>query len=374
MIKSKFNSVKLFNHTIPLLLTIIIMELITIEISLAPIYKTTAYHIIWLFLQLVPGFALAYLSDRNKRKKILIISQCLGIIGIILLAKFGFNPWVLAFVAITFNPTPIARAAFIDNYPQHSILKLISITFLAQWIPWTFINYIPKIDYTIVLYILLAVQSLNTVLSFLFFKDKYDYVNHDEKHPYPWEILIRKKAILYTIVAFILAELTFYLVWLFLENHPRMHSWLSITTLATLIGICIALLYKHIPHMSIITLLYGIGAGFMLVSFVICLSYPSSSCDNRLINSIINYSVVGGIYLPFVADAVITMSGEKHKAIGAAFIELGGAIATILSPLICIMINLNSNRLLLIIAIIYILAMFSQRHAEKIVRSKNLLG
>jgi MFS family permease len=350
-------------HAIPSLVAISLVEIVNVQVYLhGPVSKGVAMLVIWLTLQMIPGFLFGYISDRYYRKKMLVVSQALGVLAGLFLYIFGYEIWVLVLIALTFNPMPVARAAFLDNYPQHSTLRLVAITFLAQYLPWAFYNYIGQFHYQKVILWTLVVLALNTILTVFWFKDTYDKQKKSESG---FEIAKSNRPVIYTLIAFTLSELTFYLLWVYLEYDPQNSFWLSIMTYATLIGILIAMLYTRLPHISTITLFYGIGAGITFISFLRCLaSHPA--CNDTFISAMSHYSVIGGIYLPFATIAVINMLGPRHKALGSASIEFGDTIASFVAPLINILVNESILNISMIITILYILATFAQRRAENL--------
>lgn len=349
-------------QAIPSLIAIGLLETVNIQVYQHGIVaKSQLFLLGWLILQMIPGFVFGYISDRHFRKKALVISQLLGFVGGTLLAIFGFETWILVLISLTFNPMPVARAAFLDNFPKHSMLQIISITLLAQYIPWAFFDYLNQFHYQSVVFCILIVILINIFFTIIFFKDNYDKgVNNRES----LFTIVYKLPILLTLVAFILSEATFYLLWAFLETSSIFRSVQSLTDYGTLVGISLAMLYNRLPHISIISLFYHIGAGTMLIVFFRCL-LTSASCEDLFVNAMSHYSVVGGLYLPFVTVTVIHMFGSKHKATGAASIEFGDTIAAALSPLVGFLLSGKIIGLVLTTVILYVCAAFIQSKSEK---------
>lgn len=348
---------------IPSLISIILVELVSIEFYLnGPVKENSSYLVLWITLQLIPGFFFGYISDLNFRKATLVICQLLGIVGGLILSLFGFELWVLVLIGLTFNPLPIARAALLDHFPHHSTVKLVAITFLAQYIPWAFYGYLTNTPYTTVIYWIIGVMTLNAIGTlFLFPKDqakKHVDISATQK----LHIIGNNPALIFSVLAFIFAEAAFYLVWAFYEYDPSGHIWLSLSTMSTIAGICLATLYTRLPHISIISLFYSIGAAITLMAFFHCCFAPST-CDNSLETSVGFYAIIGGLYLPFVTDAVIKMLGPSRRAIGSATIEFGDTIACFIAPILNVF-NLGSFRLLSVIVMLFGIATILQKTGE----------
>lgn len=358
----------IIKHAIPSLVAIALLEIVNVQVYIhGPISEGSLYILGWLCLQMIPGFVFGYISDRNFRKKALVISQFLGLVGGSILSVFGYENWVLVVIALTFNPLPVARAAFLDNFPQYSTLKLIAITFLAQHSPWVFFNFIAKFDYKVVVFWTLSILAINIILTIFFFTDNYDKKPKKHVSIFPKKFKI---PLLQTLVAFTLAEATFYLLWAHLEVNPFLQTWQSYTTFGTVLGILIALLYNRLPHISIITLFYTIGAGILITVFVGCI-FNLSKCNDYFVYAMSHYAVIGGIYLPFVTAAVIDMFGSRNKAFGSATIEFGDTIASFIAPITGFFLKDKIQWIILVTVFLYVLASFIQRSAEKRLISLN---
>ncbi|MBX9744388.1 MAG: hypothetical protein K2X08_04160 [Chlamydiales bacterium] len=350
-------------QAIPSLLAICIVELVNVEVYLfGPVSQNATMLFIWIALQLIPGFVFGYISDCNFRKATLIVCQLLGLIGGLTLLVFGFETWVLILIALTFNPLPVARAALLDHFPQHSTVKLVAITFLAQYLPWTFFGPIANYPHRLMIFIILGLLGLNTLLTaFLFKGDTEKLKKKPEANKI--KVVFKNKTFIYSLTAFVFAEATFYLFWAFLEYNPDGHAWITITNYSTVLGIGIAMLYTRLPHISIITLLYSIGAGIAIIALAHC-SFVPSFCGTGLINAMSTYAIIGGLYLPFVTDGVIRMVGTRHRAFGSATIEFGDTIASFVAPLLNIFFIGSSHIILITTVILYIFAALLQRKAE----------
>lgn len=352
-------------HAIPTLLAIMLAEIVTIEvIHYGPFARGEGMLLLWETLQTISAFIFGYISDQYFRKKTLVVIQVFGVIGGIILSLFGFEVWVVIIIGLTFTPLPVARAALLDNYPHHSALKLVAITFIAQFLPWGFYEYLTSFPYKIVLQWTLIGLSINSILTYFFFKDNYDLRSHPGEPHVSIDLFKKKKAITATLIAFILSEITFFLLQRYIEANHDNQSWLAIMTFGTMVGVIISMFYTRLPHLSIITLFYSIGAAITFVSFTLCF-LANISCKSELLQSMSAYMIIGGLYMPFVTDAVITMTGAKRKAFGAALIESGQSIAALLGSTLYIILGQHSLIILGIISVLYTLATISQRYAER---------
>lgn len=348
---------------IPSLIAISTVEIVNIQVYLSnPISQGGAFMLfLWISLQMIPGFFFGYISDHNYRKPTLIICQLLGVVGGLILLTFGFEFWVLILIALTFNPLPVARAALLDHFPQYSTVKLVAITYIAQYFPWMFFAFFSKLPNNSVVLYILGILFLNIILTMFLFKDKNkkEHENHETKT----EIIRKNPALMYTLIAFVCAEAGFYLLWAFFEYNPIGHVELSTTNLGTIFGIGIAMLYTRLPHISIITLFYSIGAVVTILAFLHCFG-NCASCSNNLFSSMNFYCIIGGLYLPFVTDGVIRMLGARHKAFSSALIELGDTVSAFFAPFLNIFIEQNARNVLISVMVFYIAASLFQKRAE----------
>lgn len=357
---------KIIAHSVPSLIAIAILELVNAEMYYyGPFAEKEHLFTFWNLLQLIPAFAFGYISDRNYRKTALVISQILGLIGGIALYIFGIQPWVLIFVALTFNPMPVARAALLDNFPHYSTLKLVAITFLAQNLPWAFFSKIGSFSLNSLILFTFALLFINIILTYFLFVDRKDLIHRKVEVPNHNLFDKNNRRIAYTLIAFTLSELTFFLVWVFIEHSDNYYVWLNLTTLGTLIGISCAMLYNRLPHLSIITLFYTIGFGVSAVAIFTCITNVFS-CGISLLSAISHYCVVGGLYLPFVTEAVINMAGTRHKAIGAAMVESGDTIALVIAPFILVALGKYPLGILFLTVTLYFCAAILQKRAERL--------
>ncbi len=373
----------LLAHVIPSLIAIIISGIIDVEIFLHDPFDTiikewfadhqtqeTMRRIGWSFLQIFPAFIFGFISDHNYRRKMLILSQILGVLGGAFLWIFKFEAWVIFFIGLTFNPLSVARAAMLDNYPKISALKVIAVTYIAKNIAWVLINLYSEVSFENVISYLLPVLLCNAILMYFFQKDKFEEKATTGELKNANLIKKNRSPIILTLTALSLSETTFYILWIYLESGTGQlilnthEKWLSIIAFGTLLGTSFSMFYKKIPHFSIITILYSVGAGMIFIT-ILCVSQFKLSYEDNLMSAMSHYCVIGGIYLPFVTDAFIELSGAKRKATGSAFSEMGDTIALFLASIFAIFLGINAFNTLISIMLLYILATVLQRYAER---------
>lgn len=368
-------SPKIFASAIPSILAIFSAELMTVSLFLyGPIKENKFYLLIWITAQFISGFFFAYLSDKRYRKKALIICQVIGVSSGIILALFGMDIITMCIIGL-FNPLPIARGVLLDNFPKHSSLRIIAITYAAQYLTWAFFKNLGSVDYRVIVFTSLIILLINIFLTAFFLTDNYDTekLEAGKKHLGFVELMkfiFKNRALALILVAFTFAESGFYLLLDYFEYLPVAKNYLSIASWSTLIGIGFAIFWRSIPHRSIISILYLLGAGVNMIVlykdfFIGALPYISN-----LVSGMDFYTLIGGFYLPMVVDMLIRILGKEHRAVGASMAEFGDTFATFIgSGINLIRISIVGATIILIF--FYIAAAVIQWRAEKEPSAKN---
>jgi MFS family permease len=358
--------VKRFSNTIylavPSLLAIVIAQLVNMQAYNSWPIDRGDMLFTWMTLQIIPGFLSAYLSDFYLRKATLIICQVLGLLSVSLLAFFGAQFWVLLVTALIFNPVHVARAAFLDHFPKHSTVVLVAITFLAQVAPWVFYYSFATLSVTQSINVLGGLLIVNIVCIALFFKKGTPHSTHKEALSFIKDSPHRN-ILIKMFTAFVFAETAFYLVWSYLDSTHTESTKIAVTSMSTTVGIGIAMLYTRLPHISIITLLYGIGVGMTIIGLFQSL-FIDAQYAQHLLSSVINYAVVGGLYLPFVTDAVIKQFGARKRAFGSASIALCDTVAIVVSAVLGTVFHQSAENVLITMMVCLGVATIFQRWAE----------
>ncbi len=348
---------------IPSLLGVFLFEFLSAQMYFSPIEEPPYFFEILRVAHVIPAFLFAYISDKNYRKGALLTSHLLGLATVSLLYFVGSNFWTLLLIAIVFNPISVARAALLDNFPRYSPLKLMAIVFIVKFIPWILFGSLFSEgfhkDHLLLLTIFLFI--LNVLLIGFFFKDKKDIFAHSHQTrtlDLFWGI---EKKVAYLVFAFILAQIPGRMAWgrVHLEDF-HIWSWIALTNIGLALGTASAMLYKKLPHLSIVTLTYVAGVCTMILA-LLEQSFGAFQFKQSFSTIMSYYGIVGGIALPLFADAVITMFGAKKKALGAAMIDLSEALALTLSAFF---VHFSSSSIHVCL-ILFLGASLLQKHIER---------
>ena len=350
--------------SIPVIIAILISELVTIQVYLVPSFGTDNMLALWRILELIPAFIFAYISDKQYRKGALVISHLLGLVSGVAAYLLGYPLWALVLIGLTFNPISVARAALLDNFPQYSSVKLVAITYCAMYIPWIFYDQISTIPLNSIIVFTLIMLFINTVITIVLFEDRKDltHVNHSLQRAF-FNKNVKKMSLM--ILAFILSQITIEWVWYLIHHYQNANAWLSLTNYGFVIGFACAVLYKKLPHMSIITLAYTTGFGISLIA-IIGRAYGLFGCREAVFSSMSYYTVIAGVYLPFVTDGVISLFNPSRKAMASAIVELASRIAVILSYVFILYVAQDYCDSSYFIALLFLAAAFLQRRVEKL--------
>lgn len=365
-------SSKAFLASIPSGIAILCQNVIVVVLMLYGPLRSGSFWALcaWLISDTASGFFFGKISDHRKRKLILVGFQISGVIAGFILLYFDLTILVMCIIGLIFNPTPVCRAAFLDNFPNISPLRVLGTTYL--------ISYIPQAIYP-VLNIFSAKQLITAVLITLFiniplmiwlFNDNYDEIHDTPPNPTQHSvvhILFKNSFMFLLVAAFIFAETPFNVMWDFLDLNLNTRNWFPLVTLSTMAGITLTMvLAKKLPHLLMITLIYAVS---IIFPFIMCAIYYFKLIDITVLNALLIYTsfscALGGLYLPLVADAIIRRLGSKNRGFGAALIEF---VDTFSSSLAAPGINkafYGGIILLPIFGLLYIFATFFQNLSHK---------
>lgn len=151
--------------------------------------------------------------------------------------------------------------------------------------------------------------------------------------------------------------------WTYLEEPQYNRYWVDISNFPIALGVIITLFYSKLPHMATITFFYTIGFGLYLLSILICFT-GTYSCSIGFVSMLCQSSILVGLYLPFVTEAVINMLGRKNKALGSALIEMANAIALAISSFYFSFFRPSAEIINSLIVVLFLFAIFMQKKAD----------
>ena len=293
----------------------------------------------------------------------------MGVVAGVVLLMFGLPIFVMVIIGL-FNPLPISRASLLDNFPRHSSLRIIALTYAAQYVTWIFFKWFKFFDYYFLIWLDLGLLFVNVFLTYFFFQDSY-HRRYNPKGVKKFEfteiikLIFTSRPLMMILFAFVFAESGFYLLLDYFEYVPKAARYFSGASAATLMGIGIAILWSSIPHKSIVAVCYLLGAGVNLLVILNSLFFNADSDLSNLIAGMSTYALVGGLYLPMVVEMLIKLLGRDHKAVGASIAEFGDTIAAFVGPAINMVVAINAFSAAIILTVLYISAAITQRLAEK---------
>ena len=352
-------------HLIPAVFSIFLFEIVAIETYLqTSLHKSIMSFFIWRAAQAVGGLFLGHLSDRFCRKKILIATQVMGLLILFLLWCQSFSFIALFFLGFLFNPSPVARAALVDNFPTKSKAQLIAITYIAQFVPWCFYIGISNLLFMPVVKTVFILLIINSVVSYLVFEDRRDRkkeCGHLIHQPF-LHSKDRSRAF-YTLTALFPAQLVFFISDSFFESLASNAPLFSALGIGSLIGVIVGMFYRKIPHLSVLTCAFGIGILLSVVPLITNYLIPDLNVD--IPYQLMLFSNLGGFYLPFVFDVILSATSVNYRGTACGIIEFIIAIASILGVGVLMIFELQELTILLLSVILFLVSTVIQKKGER---------
>jgi hypothetical protein len=252
------------------------------------------------------------------------------------------------------------RAALIDNFPRESKVKLIGLSFIAVFLPWCFFNKLIKMDPDFVLLVTIIFLAINLLFTIFVFQDRRDLSNSYQKKPF----FIRKnrKKVLLTTLALLSGQIVFFLSDSYFEESAQNAPFFTALGIGVLLGSIISVFYRNIPHISLLTVCYGIGLIFSLLS-VLTASILSSP-DGSLATQIMLFSILGGFYLPFVFDVILSSVSSNYRGVACGILEVIISISALLGLGMVILFNPNEREILFLMTLLFLMSTILQKRSE----------
>lgn len=286
------------------------------------------------------AWILGKLVDIWSRKGVLIIIHILTSICLFFLylnENALENYYYLALIAsVIFIPSPAARSYIIDQYRsnifnykylQLTTTRLIGISWIFQYLPWVFFIFLSYLSKKTYIALMIVGLLLNLTFIFFLFKDKHreSTVNLDESE------LIQFSELKNILLAFLFGQSVFFIAFsksAFILKNSELFTLIGI---GTMLGTIFSLFYRKIPHLSVITNSYGIGFLISLTGILVLAFTPSyESISSFVIPQIVHIGTIGGFYLPFVYDVVISRGRSRHRGRMLAYLEITQLIASLI--------------------------------------------
>lgn len=310
------------------------------------------------------------LSDVWSRRKVLLLIHCSTLVTLILsyFLRNNLKRPVLLLLAsgILFNPGPAARAILIDNFKSTIIktansfysklslteTRLIGVSWIVQYLPWIFAP----------IFVLLSkYQRLFLIIGLLLFSIPLLYYQLSDllensvlsKHRSFMKSFNKSPFIL---SGFLFAQLVFFTTFDKIDFLKNSSSLFSLIGIGALLGTVFSLFFRKTPHLSVVTYSYAFG---MMLSFTNFLYYYFST--NEFINtglSLIHLAAVGGFYLPFVFDIIISKSNAQNRGTLFACVEVVQSLAAVLGVIAMTLIGDNPVFLFATTTILFTIALF----------------
>lgn len=338
---------KLWTSLVPIFTTFLVSE-IAVMIIYSSERESVLNFFLWSIAQAIGGIAFGYLSDIYSRKLIVSLTQFFGCLCFLLFYVLGFNSLLVTALGFFFNPAPIIRATLIDNFSKLSKVKLVALTFLAQWGIWSIYFKVAAIQKQTMILIIILLLMLNTIICLVFLFDLRQ-LHHDNNEPIKLKNMIlkgHKQKFLFTCLALSFGQVVYYLSDTTIEGIRDSNTFFSMVGFSSIIGASTALFYRKTPHVSVLTICYGISC-FISLMPAICHYFIGYSVLNLYFLMLL-FTNISSFYLPFVYDIVLNSVKAKYRGTACGIIDfaiscatiLGVSLIIILPPTISIVISL----------------------------------
>lgn len=304
-------------------------------------------------LEAVSLFCIGKLSDKWSRKKTLIVVHFLALPLLVALYFYIYKDqldqkqlqthiFLLLAAGLIYSPGPPSRAIIVDNYKSTIIKKpnnnfytilgltetrLIGISWIVQYLPWAlapFFALITRSQHLLVLIILMGLNIPFLCLRLMDAMEKSLHVHHE-----PLTKSFNKSP--FTLSGLFLAQIVFWATFDKIDLLCDRQFIFSMVGIGATIGTIFSLFHKKTPHVSAITSYYEFGIILSLISLIF--SYYVN--DPILFKfQLIMISAIGGFYLPFVYDIVVSKGGVQQRSTMFACAEVVQGIASVFGMLL----------------------------------------
>jgi len=313
------------------------------------------------FLEAASTYLIGKISDIWSRKNILILVHCLAVIPLCFLYYYKDNIkdhiYYLLVAGLLFSPAPAARALLIDNFkstiarfPKNNLYKslyltetrLIGISWLVQYFPWILSPILAVFNKGYYLLTIIFLMAMLVPLMYYCLSEMLENKKHS-----PQEKLSKSfSRSPYTLAALLLAQIVFWGIFDkidFLQNSADLFFLVGI---GAFLGTFLSLFYPKTPHLSAVNISYGFGVMLSITCLIYYSFYANANIPLGL--QLIQIAAVGGFYLPFVYDMVVTEGGAGRRGTMFACAEVVQSIASVIGM---VMMTLIGDRSILLFSL-----------------------
>lgn len=347
----------------PIFLVILLYVFIETQ-AYALLQSSVAYSNTYNILEACGAILIGFLSDKYCRRKMLLYTQVIGLVLLVLAFKTSFSFPLLLFLGFIYNPLPIVRAGLIDNIPHYSKVKLISFTFVFQFLPWCIYDKIINFKTEDAYLSTILCIAVSLLVSLFFFFDQRDskVASINQLQIYKLIHPSAKKKFFYTLFAFLPVQLVYFFSDNLLESYSQNPQFYSIISFGSVIGALISSLYKKTPHVSVLTISYGIN---MLLSIIpIACLYIYNFHDISVPLQLMIFSSLSGFSLPFVYDIMLNAIDAHFRGTTCGILDWIYSISSVFNIVLVGFLSVNLFFTFAIITFFFALATLLQKKAE----------
>ncbi|MCF7852479.1 MAG: hypothetical protein K9M07_04470 [Simkaniaceae bacterium] len=349
---------------IPPLISIFVYQVIAVYFYLT-LHHSLHIFVIWVIMQAFGNIGIGYLSDHHCRRRLLILTQFAGLVAMFLhITVAPHSYWPLALLGLFYNPPAVARAGLVDNLPRFSKVKLIAATFVLEMAPWALYMTFSKMDILRLAWLGFVILLINLLFTILFFEDRRDAALQDKHLPRFNQIVHhhQSKRLLLTLFAVLPIQIGFFLTDTIVEKYPDNARLYSVLGFGSMLASLLTYLYRKTPHISLLTVAYGIGFVLSVVPLLCQAAFIRDSYDPAY--QIIFFSCMSGFYLPFVYDVILNACSVNYRGMVCGLIEFMFIFASLIAIVLIDMFYLGFLFVILIIPLLTLLSSILQKRAE----------
>lgn len=355
---------KITLSALPSFIAIGASQCISVYLYLAMHNKNIFLFVGWIVVQAIGNVIIGYLSDHYCRKRVLMWTQFLGIVGFIfaLIDPKNFIP-ALIFLGLFYNPLGVARASLVDNLPHVSKVKLISASFIAEFLPWSCylaISRFPLFEFGALSSIIL---SANLLFTWLFFVDiRHRHIRHNVPKISNLVHEHHTRRFFWTLGALVPISIAVALAEVLIEKYPNNMQLYSIGGLGVVIAAMVSCLYRKAPHGSVLTISYAVAVVLSVIPILCKLFFPGEIFNAPY--QTIFFTTLWGFYLPFAYDIILNTCGTGYRGIVCGAIESIFTVASLVSIVLIDICNLSFLFGVTVIPFLTLASIIIQKRAE----------